>query len=506
MRRPSRLLQTRSTRLTFFVLGVFLFFGSTTVVLRGQSCPRSVDNFVLIGPEHRGFKIDQVDCKQEDGGVDCRLVCAYAIPNQSPANYINFYTEARWRINNERGGRPLCHPGGPGTETSIVSMVRQARIYWSRTTDGSTPGAAPKVSKQIYDAVFPKAVPCPGAVQPQPNSANRLPDPPSRCMVTGGRPRGKIKFPVGMVDRYSYTFDKWSGPITSEFPVFACDRIRTGSRSSAVVFLSTRGGGEFSSREIRIDMMADSILEIPGHDEETNENAPGFFASLLQGAMRWFSPETPGERRRREQNAEPSPFNVRTPTIFVGVRGTDFVLSHDPVAGKDYLALNSGQVEIVAGGEKVVLNPGQQIYTENMKLSPVYELKPEVWSLISSGKSLANQSIFSGAKQISGIAAVKGNDSSGNSVGIMFRGKRYLTLYQRQSNEGTSIDVYFFEIRAADGSHAEQDGGKLWGRFVRQPAAGVDSKGEVQWWQVDWVFKNGRWESVTEKGTPFTVQ
>jgi hypothetical protein len=41
-----------------------------------------------------------------------------------------------------------------------------------------------------------------------------------------------------------------------------------------------------------------------------------------------------------------------------------------------------------------------------------------------------------------------------------------------------------------DGLPVAQDGSKLWGRFVKQPAA----KGEWEYWLVEWIFRGGRWE------------
>src|SRR6185436_14869451 len=112
------------------------------------------------------------------------------------------------------------------------------------------------------------------------------------------------------------------------------------------VFIYTPSGAED-----RVNVMSDTILEIPGvSDWEQQHNTPpseGFFADLLQGTIKWFTPETPGERRRREQ-VENNPFNVLTPTIVVGTRGTDFVIHHDPAKKQDFVFLNSGKIELSA--------------------------------------------------------------------------------------------------------------------------------------------------------------
>lgn len=479
---------------THLALGaLFLVFLHLAVEVPAQTCPAQIGELKLIG-----LTGERKVCSPNGALGQCDLICPYAkVTGNEVARF-----QIRWVKSTSDPSvhiRPGCS-ATPYVGNGQFHPNRQVFVHWS----GQTPDLillmkAPALT--FLKTLASTAIRCPG--NNSPDEIILSASPPPRCR--GGSPRGKIKNPVGKVDLYSYAFDKWRGPITSEFPVYSCDRVRTtGNGSSAVVSLSTPSGAED-----RIDVMADTILEISGlSDLDIQKNTPaseGFFNDLLKGTIRWITPETPGEQRRREQADEREQiFNVRTPTALLGVRGTDFVISHDPVAKKDYLALYSGQVEIISGGEKLMLNPGQQIYTENSKLSPVYELRPEVWSSISTGKSMANQSIFSGARQISGKAA-GGDIDSGGSIGVMFRGTRYLTRYERQSNEGTPIDVYFFEIRAANGSHAEQDGQKLWGRFVRQPAAGVNSKGEVQWWSFLWVLKNGRWEAVTSKGEAFQV-
>lgn len=186
---------------------------------------------------------------------------------------------------------------------------------------------------------------------------------------------------------------------------------------------------------------------------------------------------------------------------------------------KDYILLNSGKLEVAAGEKRVLIGPGQQLFTENKSLSAVYELKPDVWNAVIAQRTIPGANVFANARPIPIVSSDKAvspektgltgggkvDAPRGMRFNVLFKGRRYNTLYERGAHEGIPIDVYFFEIVGPDGAQAAQDGQKLWGRFVRYPAVGVQIKDDVIWWYVDWIFKYGRWEALTSKGEAFEV-
>jgi len=76
---------------------------------------------------------------------------------------------------------------------------------------------------------------------------------------------------------------------------------------------------------------------------------------------------------------------------------------------------------------------------------------------------------------------------------ISFNGKNYQGLYKRQTDNRTPIDVFYFKTLNINGYQIEQDGEKLWGRFVRRPSSDYSDQSNVEWWFVEWIFENNKW-------------
>lgn len=81
---------------------------------------------------------------------------------------------------------------------------------------------------------------------------------------------------------------------------------------------------------------------------------------------------------------------------------------------------------------------------------------------------------------------------------ILFRGKNYQSIYQRELHNGAPIDVFFFRINLQSGYQAEQHGEKLWGKFVRNPSTSHNDQSAVQWWFSNWVMESGKWVKKDE--------
>lgn len=293
-----------------------------------------------------------------------------------------------------------------------------------------------------------------------------------------GKPRGKITIPKGSVDLYALAFRKWKGPITGQFPVYAGDRVRTGPESTCVILISTPSGAED-----RIEMLPDTIVEIPPLPEP-------YGIALEDGTIRCTVNRPP------LPDPEPSPFNVRTPTTVVGTRGTVFIVRHDAIVKADFVLLREGRLEIKSQSDARFLSPSRQIYFEGGKFSPIYVLEEDTWARVASGRSIPSVAEMKKAKQASVAEQKESLGVVGQPAGVTrivrFEGKEIETLYQRQESGGRLIDVYYFPIKDR-GKDVFQDGEQLWGRFVRDPAAGTPDQSRVQYWRVNWVKKDGRW-------------
>lgn len=93
---------------------------------------------------------------------------------------------------------------------------------------------------------------------------------------------------------------------------------------------------------------------------------------------------------------------------------------------------------------------------------------------------------------------------AGNST-VRYQGRVYQTTYQGDTDAGIPIDIYFYPITLPDGTQATQNGEKLWGRFVRKPAADFPNATSVEWWHATWVQRGGVWEQANTKGVRFEV-
>lgn len=500
---------------------LILLIGLATTSTLAQSCPTSVDGNRLDRntnyPSSYGFNVPV--CKPDAfGGEICRINCDYVLPRNLQTGIVvsHFSVLGTWatRPNSSRSYSSYACKNISDTPQYVNSSSKVVDVLISNI--GSVPAAQAlgrKAAGQLVTALEPSAIFCPNAAATQSSvpfrtsQDGRFPEIEPGCK--GKLPQGKVRSVKGTVEVYQYAFDKWKR-ITSEFPVYKCDSVRTtGHDSSATVFIITPSGAED-----RIDIMADTILEIPGPPEFFDEANPpqgeGFFIELLKGTLRWVNPEPSADKPARRFR---SPFNVRTPTIVIGSRGTDYVLSHDPVGKKDYVFLNDGSIEITAGAETLLLRAGQQVFAEKSGLSPVYELKPEVWSSITSGISIPNQSNFKNARQISDTAT-SGNKAETNGrvfvlnqqYTLLYQGKPYLTHYEKGTHEGRPIDLFYFWILSPKGGQAEQDGQKLWGRFVRLPATTYPDQSNVVWWIADYRLKGKRWVPEDIKGISVEVK
>ena len=84
----------------------------------------------------------------------------------------------------------------------------------------------------------------------------------------------------------------------------------------------------------------------------------------------------------KEPPIEPTnPFIVRTPTVHVGVRGTEFILQHDPRTNISSVYLTEGELVIWSNfvEESLSLSPGQKITADKKGLGEVQHLSQAEW-------------------------------------------------------------------------------------------------------------------------------
>ncbi len=93
----------------------------------------------------------------------------------------------------------------------------------------------------------------------------------------------------------------------------------------------------------------------------------------------------------------------------------------------------------------------------------------------------------------------------GSQYRIRYRGQVWVTLYERGSDQGVPMDLFYWRQTAADGSPQVQDGQPLWRRVVRKPASDHPGASVADWFEVHWIRQGDRWVEEVSRGVPFDV-
>ncbi len=142
--------------------------------------------------------------------------------------------------------------------------------------------------------------------------------------------RGKVSQASGQVDIYMAAFNKWRPGVRPGQQLFLGDRLRTQSGASAKVALFNPSG------EDSIDISQDTLFEIPDVVEnEASTSWIGMFSDAVGKISCLVTRKPPGK-------GEKNPFNVRTPTVVAGVRGTQFNVEYDRRKNTSFVKLNKG--------------------------------------------------------------------------------------------------------------------------------------------------------------------
>jgi hypothetical protein len=156
-------------------------------------------------------------------------------------------------------------------------------------------------------------------------------------------------------------------------PLYAGDKIRTGPNSKIKVCIENRstGGDDI------IDIRPNTIFNVPGLPDKPAKISQG----SLYYAYKMFRRSFYAISRTIEDRVtgyEP-PFEVKTPTVVIGPRGTEFFISHDPMIMRDTVMVMEGEVE-VTGSTNVVLKAGEQIKAYHSDLGVIEELDITQWN------------------------------------------------------------------------------------------------------------------------------
>jgi hypothetical protein len=224
------------------------------------------------------------------------------------------------------------------------------------------------------------------------------PEPPEEPSCFAGpvsqftRKVGKFELVIGEVQILRMGQDEWT-QVSQNDEIQLGDWIKTGSSGGAIIQWPHWKGEELDNDSSMVGLSHDSELCV-GEFAENFEDIGLLeqyedtgFINLIDGMLRaWYHHEREKERERILNFL----IEVRGPYVFgnrlIQSRGTDFILSHEPVENSSKIYLKEGILDItqIYTGEKITLTEGQVLEISNGEDQPVTFLNSKEWnSLIS---------------------------------------------------------------------------------------------------------------------------
>jgi len=196
---------------------------------------------------------------------------------------------------------------------------------------------------------------------------------------------GTVKFFKGKVDLIR---DEKISEITSGLTVRPGDTIRTGSDST--IKLESLDGVVQIGKDTTLKFISLKAKPPPPPEEISEENLETIEKKieLLVGKIRIWLKKFKGK------------YEVRTPTAVLGVRGTDFVVEHNPETNITTIYLNEGTLEVQnTKGETLALNAGETMTVDSSGKTEKSELKKDKWDSLVSTIETGKESMPSEGKQ-----------------------------------------------------------------------------------------------------------
>jgi hypothetical protein len=142
--------------------------------------------------------------------------------------------------------------------------------------------------------------------------------------------RAKVAAVSGAVEVYMSAFARWRPNVRAGQPLYLGDKVRTKPGATAKVTIFNAEG------EDSVDLAPETMLEIPDVPENAQQVSwVGMFSEKLGQITAEVTPRAPPPGQTHS-------FNVRTPTVVAGVRGTNFNVDYDHMNRTSFVRLNRG--------------------------------------------------------------------------------------------------------------------------------------------------------------------
>lgn len=491
----------------------------------GQICPASIDGYPLEPEPGSPKKINQIECKEGGFGSEyCYILCSYVLPKPVTYGVRHFRVTATWATK-PYSGLPNQVPGSYGTHYCVsrpeYKFVSNSplKVMYAEIMDVGPEGSesfifAKKAADKLLEAVEGRAIACAGKGPALPPSESNV----QKC-VRASKALAKLQarireIEIEIEDARDYKRGEESYRDNLSYFTKLIAALNTPNYNGELRETVQKLKNDIEYREkflvyygFKHDMepltALRSIRDVVAARVEYFKNAPQRITAL-QDERVFTELEIAKARSEMTRNSCGGRFDEAACDItgswkFRQGNGAEMLWDFQPSEPGKYTARNSGDWLLgtaeVFGKEVIIRWTGPNV-TGRHKLT--------LSDLCLAGDGDAFEV---GMGRVYTFRAVKDVDRDyerrfvrGVQYLILYNGRIYSVIYEPESHNGVPIDTFYFKIVLPNGVQAEQNGQKLWGKFVRVPSTTSRDQTAVEWWFSDWVRARDSWTRSEKKG------
>lgn len=497
------------SRLTVAAFVLFLTSLTSSSVF-AQICPISVDGYPLQKPTNLTTKFNEISCKPGMfGSEECHTFCYYQLPKAAITGIPVTRIYAVWTSKPYTSAPPnypyaydACKPLQYTTRINSPNKVVIIDFDWTGNVGTESYAFGKKAAQMVLGQIENMAVSCPGATGITPPESNA-----AFCRQNAVRLRNLLSKSVVIDDEIGY--------LANYKPKEDMLRESLSYYNKLVAAFNTPDyNGEYKTtvknlrndptarkamaQKFGIPDMGDPIVlvrnmrDITAAKVDYLRTAPAR-QSALNDAKIFNEAEIAKVRLQMSQKQCGGRFDINSCDL--GGNWT-FYAGDEKESWKFYPSAEgkyTGQSETTGAVAMVEVYEKEAIIrwrtTDN---SGSYKL-----TLAEFCNSGNGEKRYSGSEQQVSFTASRKDTAriflQDKPYTIFYNGKYYETTYQYQVDKGIPIDIFFFKTLAPNGYQAEQNGDKLWGKFVREPASSHTDQSKVVWWYSDWRWDGNKW-------------
>ncbi len=490
----------------------------------GQICPASIDGYPLEPMPNRGGKYNQIECREGGYGSEyCYTLCSYVLPKPVTTGVRHFRVTATWTTK-PYSGLPNLVPGSYGTHYCVsrpeYKLVTNSprKVVYAEIHDVGPEGSesfvfAKKAADKLLEAVEGRAIACPGAATVQPPENNALKC--RRAAQAISKLQAKIREIEDEIEAardHKRLEESYRDKLSHFTKLIAALNTPNYNGELRETIQKLKNNKEYREKylvgygfehDIEPLTALRSIRDVVAARVEYFQNAPRRITALHDERI-FTELELAKARSEMTRNSCGGRFDEAACDIsgswkFRQGNGAEMLWDFQPSEPGKYTARNA--VDWILGTAEVF---GKEVIIrwKGPNVTGRHKLTLSDFCLAGDGEAFHD-----GMGSVYTFRAVKDVDRDyerrfirGVQYLILYNGQKYSVIYEPESHNGVPIDTFYFKIVLPHGVQAEQNGQKLWGKFVRVPSTTYRDQSHVEWWYSDWVRSGDGWARSEKKG------